>query len=379
MRLAGTLAICGLALAAGSAALAQTAVISARSGLIHYIEGQVLVNGQEVESKFGNFPEVKENQTMETKEGRAEVLLTPGVFLRLGEDSSFRMITNRLIDTRLEFLSGSAIIEAEDIQRDNSVTVVYGDATIHIAKKGLYRFDSSPAELRVFDGLAEVTSGDRTLELKEGHLLVFDTLAMNRFDKNDSDALNRWSARRAEYVSMANVSAADSLRGSLFGNDSMYGCANVLSVGGWCFNPFFGMYTFVPGMGMGYSPYGFAYWSPFSVYQAMLPGYYYYPGYYYGYGAPYGGAYGGVYNTAGGYKSVPAPARSGGIGGIGGSRGSVGSVAVAHGPSRGSSGGYSSGSSSSSSGSTYSSGRSSGGMTGSISHGGGSVGSPSHR
>ena len=88
------------------------------------------------------FPEVKENQQLKTEEGRAEVLLTPGVFLRLGENSSFRMITNRLIDTRLEFLSGAAIVEAEDIGKDNSVTVVYGDATVHPLKKGIYRFDA---------------------------------------------------------------------------------------------------------------------------------------------------------------------------------------------------------------------------------------------
>jgi hypothetical protein len=114
MRLAGRLALGVLALAAGSiAALAQSAVISARSGLIHYVEGQVYVGDQLVETKFGVFPEVKENQQLKTEEGRAEVLLTPGVFLRLGENSSFRMITNRLIDTRLEFLSGRAIVEAE--------------------------------------------------------------------------------------------------------------------------------------------------------------------------------------------------------------------------------------------------------------------------
>ena len=54
MRPAGRLALSGLALVAGSvAALAQSAVISARSGLIHYVEGQVYLGDQLVESKFG--------------------------------------------------------------------------------------------------------------------------------------------------------------------------------------------------------------------------------------------------------------------------------------------------------------------------------------
>src|SRR5215469_5031803 len=89
----------------GTAAMAQQA-ISARSGMVHYIEGKVYAGDQPIEEKFGNFPQVKESQVLKTEEGRAEVLLTPGVFLRVGEHSSFRMITNRLIDTRLEFLSG---------------------------------------------------------------------------------------------------------------------------------------------------------------------------------------------------------------------------------------------------------------------------------
>jgi len=350
MQPAGRLALGVLAVAAGSmAALAQSAVISARSGLIHYVEGQVYVGDQLVETKFGVFPEVKENQQLKTEEGRAEVLLTPGVFLRLGENSSFRMITNRLIDTRLEFLAGAAVVEAEDIAKDNSVTVVYGNATIHPTKKGVYRFDSGPGELRVYDGLAEVTAGDQTVEVKEGHLIALDTLAVRKFDKTVTDALNRWSERRDAYVSMANVGAANTLR------TSMYSGGNLFS-SGWYWNPFFGMYSYVPGMGgMFYSPFGNPFFSPYDVYMAYMPGMYYYPGYYGNYG--YAGGYGGAYNSVG-YKSVPVPSRSGGSSGAGGH---VGSVASGHGPSVGSSGSVSTGTVSS-------------GSSGGIAHGGGGGG-----
>jgi len=353
MQPAGRLTLGVLALAAGSnAAMAQSAVISARSGLIHYVEGQVYLGDQLVETKFGVFPEVKENQQLKTEEGRAEVLLTPGVFLRLGENSSFRMITNRLIDTRLEFLSGSAIVEAEDIGKDNSVTVVYRDATVHPVKKGVYRFDAGANELRVYDGLAEVTAGGQTVEVKEGHLIALDTLAVHKFDKAVTDALNRWSERRDGYVSMANVAAANTLRTSLFGGGNLF-------LSGWYFNPFLGMYSFVPGLGgMFYSPYGNPFFSPFDVYMAYMPGFYY-PGYYGGYGYPgYNSGYAGAYNSL--YaKSVPVPSRS---------SGSVGSVASGHGPSHGSTGSVSSGSVSTGS---VSSGTVNAGSSGGISHGGG--------
>src|SRR5690242_544330 len=110
----------------GTTAFSQQA-ISARSGMVHYIEGSVFTGDQKVDGKFGSFPQVKENQVLRTEEGRAEVLLTPGVFARIGESSSIRMITNRLIDTRLEFLTGSMIMESDDMLKDNAVTVVAGD------------------------------------------------------------------------------------------------------------------------------------------------------------------------------------------------------------------------------------------------------------
>src|ERR1019366_8445590 len=114
-------------------------VISARSGLIHYIEGQVTLDGKNVEVKYSQFPEVREGQILKTEEGRAEVLLTPGVFLRLAENSSFRMVSNRLTDTRVEALSGALMIEHGEIAKDNLVTMLYKDRTISFLKTGLYR------------------------------------------------------------------------------------------------------------------------------------------------------------------------------------------------------------------------------------------------
>jgi hypothetical protein len=372
MRSAWKLALGVLALAAGSiAALAQSAVISARSGLIHYVEGEVYVSGQPVETKFGVFPEVKENQQLKTEDGRAEVLLTPGVFLRVGENSSFRMITNRLIDTRLEFQSGSAVVEAEDMGKDNSVTVVYKDATVHPMRKGIYRFDATAGELHVYDGLAEVTSGDQTVEVKDGHVIALDTLAVHRFDKTTTDALSRWSERRAEYVSVANVGAASSLSRSMFGGNGLIGGG--MYSGGWAWNPFFGMYSYVPGGmgGMAYSPYGCPMFSPFDVFMAYGPGFY--NPCYNGFGPGFGsyGRYPNIYNTVA-YKSVPVKRPVGGgyhpvAGGVG------------HSGSGGYAGGYASSTSASSSASPSVGASHGGGFSGGVSAGGGGGGGGSHR
>src|SRR5713226_4809725 len=259
-------------LAAGTSLVASAqSVISAKSGLVHYVEGQVYVNDQLVESKYGNFPDVKENSQLRTEEGRAEVLLTPGVFLRVSENSAIRMMTNRLIDTRVEFLSGSALVEAGDLLKDNHVAIVYKDYIINLEKKGIYRFDAEPAALRVYDGEAIAERDGKTVEVKGGHILAFDgDLTLAKFDAKDLDELYRWSVRRSEYLAMANVSAAKSVRDS----GTYWGTSN------WFFNPYFNMYTFIPNRGAYYNPFGFALWSPFTVYD-----YLYSPGYYYtGYG-----------------------------------------------------------------------------------------------
>src|SRR5712675_1746923 len=97
-------------------ALAQP-VISAKSGVVSYVMGKVMVGDQVVEPSETKLTEIKENAVLRTEEGRAEVLLTLGTILRTGENASFKMITTRLIDTRLELLSGSHLVEVDEIQK----------------------------------------------------------------------------------------------------------------------------------------------------------------------------------------------------------------------------------------------------------------------
>ena len=60
-------------------------VVSTHSGLVYSFEGSVCIGDQRLEPKFGKFPNLGEGHYLRTERGRAEVLLTPGVVLRLGE------------------------------------------------------------------------------------------------------------------------------------------------------------------------------------------------------------------------------------------------------------------------------------------------------
>ena len=168
-------------------------VISAKSGMIAKAEGEVFLSDKAVQPSLTNFPDIKENGILRTQEGRAEVLLTSGTILRIGESSSFKLLTNRLIDTRLEVLSGSAVVEADEIMKDNNLTIVAKNATVVIGKHGLYRFDINDSRLKVFDGSVGVQIGNQTIPVGAGRMINLDTAVVEKFDKEDTDALDNWS------------------------------------------------------------------------------------------------------------------------------------------------------------------------------------------
>lgn len=303
-----------LGLVATGSVFAQ-AVISSHSGVVQYVEGRAYLGDKLIEPKFGQFPDIKESQEFRTEDGRAEILLTPGVFLRIGENSSIRMLSNALTDTRVEVLSGSAIVESSDMPKDNAVQLTYKKDTIRLVKQGLYRLDSEPAQFAVFEGEAVVTDPSGQLTLHSGKRTNLSSVLMaENFDRKPDaqDALYRWSDRRASYVAQANVASASSSGSGYGGSGYGYGFTglnygfggygygagfyNPLFQGGWAFNPLFGMYTYLPYSGFGYSPFGYMYYSPVTV----------------GY-APYYGGSGYTYGGGGGGARVTPVANRGGV------------------------------------------------------------------
>ena len=259
-----SMVVCAVVLAAGARA---QSVISARSGVIHYVEGDVTIDGNAIHQKFAEFPDVKPGQVVATEQGRVEILLTPGVFLRLAENSSVRMLSNVLADTRLQVVSGSALVEVGELLEGNAISFDAADAHISLGKKGLYRIDADPASLRVFDGQARVASGTENLTAKKGHRidLAGTTLADTKFEVKDTDPFYRWSSRRAEYVAAANVISARVTSNS----DLRSGFGR--SRGAWSWNPYFGMYTFLLGNGVYWSPFGSPFYSPAVIGVLYMP------------------------------------------------------------------------------------------------------------
>ena len=71
----------------------------ARPGTVNYIEGSALLAGQPITQKSVGTLALDPGQVLSTEQGHAEILLTPGIYLRLDDDSSVRMITLLLCKT----------------------------------------------------------------------------------------------------------------------------------------------------------------------------------------------------------------------------------------------------------------------------------------
>lgn len=252
-------------------ALPAAAASSAIPGTLNYVEGQVAVAGQTVTSKSIGSVQMQPNQVVETGQGRAEVLLMPGVFLRIGDNSGARLISADLANTRVEVLHGQAIVEVAELFPQNNLWVSMNGASTRLDKQGLYAFNADTRLVQVFEGQATVQQNDRQLDLKKGReVTIGGPWKAAHFDPKSSatqGTLYAWSSLRSEYEAEASLQSA---RNIYVGGGAYWDGP------GWYWNPYWAMYGFIPGDGIWYSPFGWPFYSPWVSYLA--------PGWGYGYG-----------------------------------------------------------------------------------------------
>lgn len=267
-------------LAASVAAFAQTSMNTGQNGdtremaspgAVNYIEGQVTLDGQPLAIHSAGSTVVGLNQPLDTSDGYAEVLLTPGAFLRIGHNSQVRLLSAGLAGVQMQLDRGEAMVEVADLVKGSRLDVAMGNAATRIEKNGLYDFDANQHAVRVLDGEATVTEGSRSITLKKHNevLLASDKpLKKRSFDLKPAEAepLYVWSRVRSEAESEENVHMANTIAAGGGWNGA-----------GWYWDPTWGDYAFMPAWGMFGGPFGFGYYSPGVVIGAPW-------GYYGGYG-----------------------------------------------------------------------------------------------
>ena len=184
------------------------AATTSRPGTLSFIEGQAAIDGRAAPSRSAGSIAAEQGQVVSTGSGRVEVLLTPGVFLRLGENSEARIDAAGLTDTRIRLLRGRAYIDADNLRDENRIRVFDDRAAVQPEKNGLYRIDADRDTVSVFDGKALVSQNDQQVEVKEGREVNLNgALTPQKFDKKaeqKADSLYQWSKLRSDYIDEAN-------------------------------------------------------------------------------------------------------------------------------------------------------------------------------
>ncbi len=265
--------LAGLFLAA-MYAMPQGYTISARPGAVNYIEGHASLNGTEISQKTLGKTFLNANDTLSTDLGKAEVLLTPGVFLRIGENSQIRMVSPSLTNTQVEVMKGEAIVEVADISKDNNIEILDRGGSMRLEKTGLYRVTADdPPTAAVIEGKAELNYGDQKIDLGKGHeAVIAANLKAQKFNTKKEDDLYAWSNVRSEYDAGASYASARSATLNNSYNNSAYaGWAGYPAGGygmgygfgpGWYYNGMWDSWAWMPANGYFFSPFGWGFYSP---------------------------------------------------------------------------------------------------------------------
>ncbi|HEX9425207.1 MAG TPA: FecR family protein [Pyrinomonadaceae bacterium] len=292
-------------------------VISARAGGVNAVTGGASIrpHGNSEWQQLTIKEDLEKGDLVRTGlDGRVEMLLNPGSYMRVGENSEFELADNSLENLEVRLIRGTAIVEvtgADDQELFIGITTPH--TRLSIVRRGLYRLNVVPGdttELIVRKG--RVMLEDSHTKVKGGNKVVFSAgsfsvAKLQKADKKNWDTLEGWSRDRAQALAKANSKltgremsgylATFSDRFSLFTFGSRSGL--------WMYNPNIRCFTFLP-FGYGWdSPYGASYSSFF-------------------YGGPYRQAgYGSVYGNGSGSGSTGSSV--GGYGSTGGSGSSGGS------------------------------------------------------
>ena len=253
-------------------------VISAKAGGINAVTGQAKVHSRG-ETEWQDLmvtDDLNSGDHVQTaSDGRVEILLNPGSYLRVGGDSEVELANNALENIEVRLLRGTAIVEATG---GDGTELMINISTPHtkmsIVRDGLYRLNVVPenaTELIVRKG--RVILNDSHTKIKSGNKVIFSAsnvmvAKLTKEEKKNKDEVETWSKDRAQSLAKANRKITDRMINSAFASFRDPRLFGFRSSGLWIYDTRFGCYTFLPfGWGWG-SPYGGSYST------AVVTGYY---------------------------------------------------------------------------------------------------------
>lgn len=182
-------------------------IVSTMPGYIHFAEGGVLLEEQPFEFNVAQVVHLGNGQRLRTVDGRAEVMIAPGSFIRIAPQSELELVRVAMSTAHLRLIRGSAAIDLARAKDTKGITVEIGDARIRFMKAGLYRLDipagANPA-VRVRRGKATVELRSEKIELGGKWQLTIaplgEELRAQKIGRLAEDELDRWNAERRDLL-----------------------------------------------------------------------------------------------------------------------------------------------------------------------------------
>lgn len=241
-------------------------VISAKSGGINLVSGGARVKrrGAAEWRNLTSQDNLDNGDLVRTgADGRVEVLLNPGSYLRLAENTEMELTDASLESLRVRLLGGSAVLEVTGTgDRTSPVEIATPQTRVTVDRKGFYRVNVPAADstvVRVRKGRA-LAGGT---EVKDGKQITVDQKGatnVTKFDKDAQDSFDLWSGQRAETLVAANRKLSKSAVTNAYAGYRRNPIGWGRGFGGfWVYDPFFHGHTFLPYYSGWSSPYGFGY------------------------------------------------------------------------------------------------------------------------
>lgn len=248
-------------------------VISAKAGGINAITGQasVYARGESDWQQLMITDDLDAGDRVRTAyDGRVEILLNPGSYLRVGGNSEVELSNNALDNLEVRLIRGTAIVEATGADGiDLNINISTPHTKLAIVRQGLYRLNVVPGdatELIVRKG--RVILSDSHTKVKGGNKVIFSATAVSvakltKEEKKVQEDVDVWSKQRAETLAKANRRITDTMFRSALASYRDFDPWSRRSFGMWFYNSGANCYTFLPFRFGWTSPYGNSYSNTF--------------------------------------------------------------------------------------------------------------------
>jgi hypothetical protein len=276
-------ALCLLALAfvslCASAQTRDARLISANAGGVNLVSGDVKIRraGSQEWQRVSVKDDLKSGDTARTgADGRVEVLLNPGSYLRAGALTEFELTDSSLDNLRLSLTRGSLLVEATGYDELGvNIQVTSPRARVELGRSGVYRIEvaqTGETIVSVQKGRALIGDGLAKVVIKSGKVARIGsggTVEVAKFDNKQRDDLDLWSRERGKELAKVNDALASRQTNSLLASNGFWDLFRAeypsSYFGLWMWSMQTGCYTFLPFSAGWRSPYGYGYGSVFVV------------------------------------------------------------------------------------------------------------------